>query len=292
MSPKQKKSRPGTRPNYFYSIMGITLVLVMLGLFGLLMMHANGLFHWFKEKVEVIVEVQNDKTDEEISAFQTQLNDKPYVKSGTLSLISKEEGAEMMRKEFGEEFLKLDMPNPLFDVFTFNVKAGYQKQGEMDIIISELKEQEVVRDAYYQEGMADMIANNLKRVGWFSFAIGAILLFVTLFLIHNTIRLALYANRFLIKNMELVGASWSFISKPFLIRSLLHGLIAGLVAVIILLGLHFMAEREFPELQYILDFNMLGAMLGGLVLLGIIISVSSTWFVVNKYLKMRVDDLY
>lgn len=292
MAANIKSKAPGTQPNYFYSIMGISLVLVLLGLFGLLMMHANGLFHWFKEKVEVIVEIQNDRTGEEISSFQTQLNEKPFVKPGTLSLISKEEGADMMREEFGEDFLKLDMPNPLFDVFTFNVKAGYQQQGKMDLIIKELREREMVRDAYYQEGMADLIANNLKRVGWFSLAIGAILLFVTLFLIHNTIRLALYANRFLIKNMELVGASWSFISRPFLWRSFLHGLIAGMLAVIILLGLHFMAEREFPELQYILNFKWLGLMLGSLIILGVLISVTSTWFVVNKYLKMRVDDLY
>jgi cell division transport system permease protein len=292
MAANFKSKAPGTRPNYFYSIMGISLVLVLLGLFGLLMMHANGLFHWFKEKVEVIVEIQNDRTEEDISAFQTQLNDKPFVKAGTLSLISKEEGAEMMREEFGEEFLKLDMPNPLFDVVTFNVNAGFQKQGEMDLIIKELRDNDMVRDAYYQEGMADMIANNLKRVGWFSFGIGTVLLLVTLFLIHNTIRLALYANRFLIKNMELVGASWSFISRPFLWRSFFHGLIAGLFAVIILLSLHFLAEREFPELQYVLNFNWLSIMLGSLVILGILISVASTWFVVNKYLKMRVDDLY
>ncbi|MEZ4950908.1 MAG: permease-like cell division protein FtsX [Saprospiraceae bacterium] len=292
MAARRKSRVPGNKPNYFYSILGITLVLVLVGVFGLLMMHANGLFHWFKEKVEIIVEIRNDVSRDSISVLETQLKSDPYVKAGSLKLISKEEGAEMMRKEFGEDFLKLDMPNPLFDILTFNVVASYQKQGEMDQIIAGLKAKPEVRDAYYQEGMADLIAGNLKRIGWFSLGIGIVLFFITLFLIHNTIRLALYSNRFLIKNMELVGASWSFISKPFLKRSFWHGLIAGLLAIIILLGLHLMAEQEFPELQNILNFQWLGIMLGSLVLFGILISIASTWFVVNKYLKMRVDDLY
>ncbi|MEZ4980713.1 MAG: permease-like cell division protein FtsX [Saprospiraceae bacterium] len=104
MAARRKSRVPGNKPNYFYSILGITLVLVLVGVFGLLMMHANGLFHWFKEKVEIIVEIRNDVSRDSISVLETQLKSDPYAKAGSLSFISKEEGAEMMRKEFGEDF--------------------------------------------------------------------------------------------------------------------------------------------------------------------------------------------
>jgi len=149
-----------------------------------------------------------------------------------------------------------------------------------------------VSDVFYQESVVENVGSNIRRIGFFLLGIGIFLILVATALIHNTIRLALYANRFLIKNMELVGASWEFISKPYLIRSVLHGFLSGLLAVAFLILAIFWSEQQLPDLRAMRNIPGFITLFSGLIVLGILITLSSTYYVVRKYLKMRVDDLY
>ena len=281
-----------TKPNYFYAIISVALVLFLLGFFVLVVLQGQQVIKLSKEKVEIIVELKEDTSEELREDLSARLAKTQYVKENSIQFISKEEGAELMRKEFGEEFILLDMPNPLYDVLTFNVRSQYMQPDSLSRIREVVRELNAVSDVFYQESIADEIINNIQKLSLIALALGIFLLFVAFVLIHNTIRLALYANRFIIKNMELVGASWDFISRPYIFRSMGHGLISGILAVAGLALVVIGMQSLLPELGQLNDFLAFAILGIGLVVLGILISCVSTWFVVNKYLKMRVDDLY
>ncbi len=198
----------------------------------------------------------------------------------------------MMQREFGEDFLKLDLPNPYFDVYSFNVKANYMRADSLQEIRSKIKAFSFVNDVYYQESLISEVANNLRRVSYLALGLGLFFIFVAVTLIHNTVRLALYANRFLIKNMALVGASWDFISRPYLIRALIHGLISSTIAIAAIALLSGWLQQQLPELRAVSKIQTLVVLYLGLVIVGIFINTASTFFVVKKYLRMRQDDLY
>jgi len=149
-----------------------------------------------------------------------------------------------------------------------------------------------VSDVFYQESLVDDVARNLRSLGFVALGLGVFFILVAMTLIHNTVRLALYSNRFLIKNMQLVGASWGFISRPYLLRAVMHGFIGSVLAVLALGGLLLWSQSLFPELGLLQDGGLFLILLGAILILGILIYLLSTWRVVNKYLQMRVDDLY
>ena len=281
-----------TKPNYFYAIISVALVLFLLGFFVLIVLQGQQVIKLSKEKVEIIVELKEDTSVGLREDLSARLAKTQYVKKESIKFIGKEEGAELMRKEFGEEFILLDMPNPLYDVLTFNVRSQYMQPDSLSRIRDVVRELNAVSDVFYQESIAGDIINNIHKLSLIALGLGIFLLFIAFVLIHNTIRLALYANRFIIKNMELVGASWEFISRPYIFRSMWHGLLSGLIALaglaLVVIGMQSLLP-ELGQLNNFLAFALLGI---GLVFLGILISCISTWFVVNKYLKMRVDDLY
>jgi cell division transport system permease protein len=281
-----------TKPNYFYAIISVALVLFLLGFFVLVVLQGQQVIKLSKEKVEIIVELKENTSEDLREDLSARLAKTQYVKENSIKFISKEEGAELMRKEFGEEFILLDMPNPLYDVLTFNVKSQYMQPDSLSRIREVVRELNAVSDVFYQESIADEIINNIQKLSLIALVLGIFLLFVAFVLIHNTIRLALYANRFIIKNMELVGASWDFISRPYIFRSMLHGLISGVLAIAGLVLVVISMQSLLPELGQLNDFFAFAILGISLVILGILISCISTWFVVNKYLKMRVDDLY
>jgi len=281
-----------TRPNYFYALISVALVLFVLGFFGAILLHAQQFVRLYKERVNLIVELVESASTSDMIALESFLENADYVRPGTINRVSKEKAAQLMRNEFGEEFLKLDLPNPFLDVVFFNLKAEYLDPEHLHQIREELKALPTINDVYYQESLVDNIANNLQKAGYFALGFGLFFILVTATLIHNTIRLALYSNRFLIKNMELVGASWSFISRPYLIRATLHGLLSSLIAILALVGLLYWLNQSFPEVYLFQDTRLLIAVIFGILFLGVLIYALSTFYVVNRYLKMRVDDLY
>lgn len=286
------KKPPVSKPNYFYTIVSVTLVLFLLGLFGLLVVQGQRFVETLKEQVEIIVELKPETSPAGVDSLKQYLAGSEFYKPNSVHFISKEDGTALMREEFGEEFLKLDMANPLYDVLTFNVRASWMETDSMRRVREDIRQFSAVNDVFYQESVTDAIAGNLKKVSLIVLGAGLFFIIVAVALILNTIRLALYSNRFLIKNMELVGASWGFISRPYLSRSFWHGLLCGLLAVGALAALLYFSLRNVSNLEDVLDLEGTLVVFAGLLVLGILITVTSTYYVVKKYLRMRVDDLY
>lgn len=281
------------KPNYLYSIVSVALVLFLIGFFGLIILHAQRLVKTFKENVALMAEMQDSVTTAQIDTLGAFLRSSDFVLEESVRFISREEAAQLMQEDFGDDFLKLGLPNPFYDVFIFNIKAAQMQADSLKNIRSTIRTQcPFVTDVFYQESIVDNVINNMRRVGYFALAMGFFLVFVAAALIYNTNRLALYANRFLIKNMELVGASWEFISRPYLLRGVLHGLLSGAIAVVVLILLLLWARTQVPDLRILQDLTSFATLFAGLIVLGVLINTASTYFVVKKYLKMRVDDLY
>ncbi len=279
-----------SRPNYWYSIISVALVLFALGFFALTALNAQLVVQRLKERVNLIIELQTEEGG--ARSILSSIEQQPFVREGSAEYISKEQAADIMREEFGEDFLKLDLPNPLYDVITFNVRANYMHPDSLVKIRTGLIEREGITDVYYQESLVNDIADNIRSVGLAAAVVLLLFIGIAVTLIHNTVRLALYANRFLIKNMELVGASWEFISQPFLRRAMVHGLISGAIASVGLLLLYLWVQSDVPGLRDLQDWTGMIMLFVLLLALGMAINTLSTYYVVRKYLKMRVDDLY
>ena len=281
-----------TRPNYLYSIISVALVLFALGFFAMAIFNARQLVRSLKERVNLIVELQPDVQKVEIESIRQWMEQSAFAIAGSVEFTSKEQAAEIMREDFGDDFLKLDLPNPLYDVITFNVKAAYLDSDSLKAIRQNLIEQAGVIDVYYQEGLVNEIAENIRSVSLIAIVVLIFFIFISVALIHNTVRLALYANRFLIKNMELVGASWEFISHPYIRRGAWHGVFSGLLASAGLSLLFLWIQNDIPGLRSLVDWAGIGILFALLMALGMAINTLSTYYVVRKYLKMRLDDLY
>ena len=281
-----------TRPNYLYSIISVALVLFALGFFAMSIFNARQLVRSLKERVNLIVELQPDVQKAEIESIRQRMEKSAFAIAGSVEFTSKEQAAEIMREDFGDDFLKLDLPNPLYDVITFNVRAAYLESDSLKAIREHLIGQAGVVDVYYQEGLVNEIAENIRSVSLIAIVVLVFFIFISVALIHNTVRLALYANRFLIKNMELVGASWEFISHPYIRRGAWHGLLSGLLASGGLLLLFLWIQNDIPGLRSLVDWAGIGILFALLMALGMAINTLSTYYVVRKYLKMRLDDLY
>lgn len=287
-----KKQSLRTRPNYLYAILSVAIVLFFIGLFGMVIIHARKFSTVLKERVNILIEIKEATPKAEIDQLITDFNSSFFVKEGSVDFVSKEEAVEVLREDFGEDFMKMDMTNPLYDVITLNLKADYMNEDSLDVLRTAVVMNQNINNVYYEESMVEAITSNITRLGFLFGVIGLCFVFVAIILIHNTIKLALYSNRFLIKNMELVGASWEFISTPYIKKGVTNGFISAILAIIALGVLLAFIRGDIPEFQSIVslpDFFLLFAMI---IVIGVLMSGTSTYYVVNKYLKMRLDDLY
>jgi cell division transport system permease protein len=292
MSSANDKSKKRAKPNYLYAVISVASVLLLVGFFGLIILYAQRVVQLYKERVNVLVELKEGVDEASRERLAGYLGEMPYFKAGSLTYVSKAEAAEQMRETFGEDFLRLDMPNPFYDVVTFNVRASYMQADSLSAIREALRGLEAVNDVFYQENLVTKVGGNIRKIGYIALATALFFIFVAVTLIHYTVRLALYANRFLIKNMELVGASWEFISRPYLYRAIQHGALSGAIASGVLLLLTVWIQRNLPELQTLNIQTGMGLLAMILIVLGILINTWSTYIVVKKYLTMRVDDMY
>lgn len=253
--------------------------------------YANQMIQYSKENINIMVEIKEESTVEETENLKRFLGNQSFIKEGSIAYTSKEKAAEEMKEELGD-FSKYGFQNPFRDVLHFNVTAERMTQKNLTTIKETLLTHKSVYNVYFQEAAIMAIEKNIRKVGLIMVGMGFLFLLVAITLIHNTIRLALYSNRFLIKNMQLVGASWQFISKPYLWKSIQNGFWSSLMAILALLAIIFYINVDVPMPQQSNMVLSLTVILGGLTLLGMLITFLSTYYVVNKYLKMRVDDLY
>jgi len=283
---------PRNKPTYLYAIASMAMVLFLVGLFALMVLHGNNLVNLFKEKVDVWLEFKPDTPQEDIARIIQDVRRQSFVKPESVTYITRDQAAATMREDLGDESLLADIPNLMRDVVRFNVRADFFEQDSLRHWRNLLKQDTLVAELYVEAANTGNIGRNIENIGWLTLALSILLIFAAVTLIHNTIRLALYANRFVIKNQELVGASWGFITRPYIRRGVLNGLWSAMLAIGVLIALLNWSQNRMPELKDLQDLNGVLAIFIGLIGLGVLLSSLSTWFVVNKFLRMRVDDLY
>lgn len=290
-----KKKDPGfsktrLRSSYLTLVVSISLVLFMLGLLGLVIINARGLSDYFRESLSFSVMLKEEAREADIRMLQKDLDAKHYVKA--TEYISKDDAAAKLKEDLGEDFVNFLGYNPLSSTIDVYLYAGFTEPDSVAKIEKYILQYPFVKEVYYQESLLYLINENVRKISIFLLTISAFLLLIALTIINNTIRLSVYSKRFLIRTMQLVGANKSFIRRPFLLRGAFHGLLAGLVAMILLLGIIYLVEKEFFTLLTFQSINMLLILGAMLIATGIIITVISTFFSVNRYLNISDDNLY
>jgi cell division transport system permease protein len=276
--------------NHIYSIVSVALVLFLLGFFGTLLLFTRQQLTNQQEQIAMMVEIKENPDSAAMEILRGWLPTADFVREARF--VSKIEAADIMRQQLGSEFISPDMPLPFYDAFSVNLKADRLSTDSIAAITQRLQENQAVNDVYLDEGLLGDVAKAVEKLALFAFGVAALFIIVAITLIHSTIRLNLFSDRFLIKNMELVGASWGFISRPYIRKGLRNGFISAILALAGLGSIWILVQKEVPELNGLLHLPEFWIATAGLVLLGVLISWVSTFYVVNKYLKMRLDDLY
>lgn len=290
----RRKKKLGSFP-YLSVVFSITLALFVLGLFLTILFYSKRLTEVLRENIEVQIYLKKNINETERLQLQKVLSDKPYLakhKEDPLIFVSKEEAASDFIQETGEDFIQFLGENPLRDAFALYIDAEFQENESLAAIKLEIERLPGVFEVVYAENLIGSIKRNIAKLAAILGGVLLLLLITVIVLINNTIKLALFSQRFLIRSMQLVGATAGFIHKPFLYRGLLHGLISGLIAFLALLGLQTYAGQKIPELSTLSQDEFVWVLLLVLVILGALIGFFSTYRSVRKYLRMSLDELY
>jgi len=262
----------------------------MLGALGLLIINANKLSTHFKENVGFQIYLKDTATSAQIDLLVQELNSANFTKS--VNLINKEAAAEKLKTDLGEDFVKFLGSNPLLNSLDVKLNADYANTDTLQVIEKSLLQKPFVKEVVYQKEMINKLNKNTKAVAFFILIFSGALLIVAIALINNTIRLSIYSQRFLIRTMYLVGATRSFISKPFIFKGIRQGVIAGIIAGLMLAGFLLLSTRFIPDLLQLQDENVLLILFCGIILVGVIISAFSAFLAVLRYLHLKTSDLY
>ncbi len=276
--------------SYVSSVISITLVLFMLGLLGLMVLDAKKISDYVKEHVQLNIFINDNASQPQVDAFMKRLEKLPYVRSALY--VSKEEALERLKADLGDDAVSMIESNPLPATIDVNVSAEYAEPESLLVIKGQLEGNKEVMEVVYQQSEVDKMSKNFRTVAMIILVFSALLLFVAVVLINNTIRLSLYSKRFLIKSMQLVGATKGFIRWPFLKKGLLQGLIAGFISMALLMVIIYFIHQKFPDFGQISDFKILGILFGGVIGFGFLLSGFSTYFAVNRYLRFPIDQMY
>jgi cell division transport system permease protein len=278
------------KPSYFYAILGVSLVLFLLGILGWLVINGRSLTRAFKEDVEVSVDFHDNVRDESVQKMKAILDAQPFTRE--TRIITKDEAIKMQSDIEGQNIVDFLGYNPLFTSVAMKLHAKYVNPDSLKKIKLFVLQSNVVRDVTYPTVVVDQMNHNFRRISLILAAISLLLFSIVVILIDNTVRLAMFSNRFLIKTMQMVGATRNFITRPFDKRAVINGLISGVIAVVGLWLVISIAQNYLPAIRVLNDVGMLLLLMTVMIVLGILISLASTHRSVVKYLKMHVDDLY
>jgi cell division transport system permease protein len=279
-----------TKSIYISTVLGISMVLLMLGLLGLILVHFNNLSRYVKENIVLNIIVNDAARETDVLQLQKQLDANVEVKQ--TQYVSKELAARHLQKDLGEDFVKFLGYNPLLSSIDVYLKADYANNASITKLKAQLLKNPLVKEVIYQQSLVELMNDRIATITLVILAFTAIFLVVSLALINNTIRLAIYSQRFLIKSMQLVGATKGFIRKPFLLYGIWHGLLGGLIATILLIGMLYLAYQQIPDLIILQNYAEFGVVFAGVIGVGIFISGFSTFLAVNKFLRLKIYDLY
>jgi cell division transport system permease protein len=279
-----------TKSIYISTVFGIALVLLMVGLLGLILVHANNLQRYVKENIVLNIYVDEAAHETDILQLQRDLEANPMVKQAVY--VNKEIAARNLQKDLGEDFVKFLGYNPLSGSLDVYLKADYANNADIDKFKAQLTKNPIVKEVKYQQSLVDMMNQNLTSITLIILAFTAIFVVVSVALINNTIRLAIYSQRFLIKSMQLVGATKGFIRKPFILYGIWHGLLGGLIAIMILIATLYFAYQQVPDLIVLQNYYEFGIVFLVVIGMGLFISGFSTFLAVNKFLRLKIYELY
>ncbi|MCR9253940.1 MAG: permease-like cell division protein FtsX [bacterium] len=292
---KYRKKKLGSYP-FVSVVFSISITLFVLGVFGYLMINATQITKTIRESVQLQVYLRKNVSESEMLRFNKTLSAKEYVliKDGQpkVETISKEQAAEEYKQELGEDFVEFLGENPLRDVIILNIQSDYHHPDSLQKIKTEISKSTGVFEVDYQQNMVKQINDNLKVISATLLGFALILLLAALILINNTIKLALFSQRFLIRSMQLVGATSGFIQGPFLRRAVLYGFFSAIIASGVLYSIIIYLNNELPDLQALQSNQSLLILFASIIVLGMLVGFGSSYRAVNKYLKMSLDELY
>ena len=291
----RKKKKLGSYP--FMSVtFSIFMTLLVVGLFGFILLNATELKRYIRENVELQVYLKKRTNDSELAKISKTLSEKSYTlvkdQIPQIRTISKQEAAEEFMRETGENFVKFLGDNPLRDVVVLKVSESYHHPDSLPIIEADIMKYSSVFEVAYEQNLIKGINDNMTIITLFLVGFAAVLLLTAIILINNTIKLALFSQRFLIRSMQLVGATAGFIQGPFLKRALWYGLLSGLLACGILFLLITYINGEIEDLSQLQNTTNMGILFGGIVLLGMLVGFGSSFRAIRKYMKLSLDELY
>jgi cell division transport system permease protein len=283
-------SKTRLRSSYVTLVISVSLVLFLLGVLGLLLINAKEISDYLRESVSFNIFLDDEAKEPDIRMLQKDLDAKAYVKS--TEYVSKDAAAVKMKNDLGEDFINFLGDNPLPPTIDVYLYADYTNPDSVAKIEKYVREYPFVKEVYVQESLLFLINENVRKISLFLLIISTFLFLIALTIINNTIRLSIYSKRFLIRTMQLVGATQGFIRRPFLVQSAIHGLLAALIAMSLVMGLLYLVEKEFL-LLFSFESTYLLFLLGfAIIVTGVLINIISTFFSVNRYLGISEDKLY
>ena len=278
--------------SYFMSLVSITLVLYLLGMFALLMMHAQRLSKHLKENIGFEIVLNSNVKEDYILSLKKELKAMPAVKS--IEYITKDEAIRRLSEDLGEDFLQWlgNEENPLLPSLDVRFNAVYANPDSLNAFEKRLLENKNIKEVYYQKSLVDLIDQNVNRIGLLLMVASLVLLIIAITLIRNTIRISIYSKRFLVRSMQLVGATPAFIRKPFVRQGRLQGFFGAVLADLLLFATLYGMTSRLPELALVQDYRIIACIFVGIIIMGILLGGLSTHSALRKYLNTDVDRLY
>ncbi len=276
--------------SYFSVVLSIALVLFLLGSLGLLVLNTKKLADHFKEQITISVFLKDSAKPVEINQLQKSLAMADYTKSSVY--VSKEDAAEQYSEDIGENFQEFLGYNPLKNSFDVNLKADFVSPEQVAEIAASLSEKPYIDEVSYDQPLVSLLSDNVKKISWWILMASAIFTVIAVLLINSSIRLSIYSKRFIIKTMQMVGATKKFIRKPFVTTNIKLGIYGALIALVALAVVLYYVNSAFPELNLFEDIVLLSILFIGILFLGVFISYISTYVATQRFLNLRTNDLY
>ncbi len=286
----EKYTKRRLRSSYLSVVVSMSLVLFMLGLLGLIILNAKKVSDHVKENFAFTIILNENANETAIRQFQKSLEIKEYVKA--TEFIPKEQAAKELQELLNEDFIDFLGANPLSDAIEVHFNADFAHSDQLTRVEEELIKEPVVHKVMYDKPLIQLMNENIQKIGFILLAISGLLTLIAFALINSSIRLVIYSKRFLIKTMQLVGATTGFIRRPFVWRSIKQGFIASILAGGLLFTALYYLDKNMPELQALDDYMLLAYLFGSVIVLGVWISWICTFFAVRKYLRLKTDQLY
>ncbi len=276
--------------SYFSVVLSVFLVLFLLGILGLFIVNSKKVADDFKEGIAMSVYFKDEAKDTTLNQFANELKVSKFAK--TFKFVSKDAAAKEHTDIIGEDFMEFLGVNPLQNSYDIHIKADYVVSDSIEKIERKLRENKLIADIVYDKQLVNMVNDNVKKVSMWILIISGFLAVIAVLLINSSMRLSIYANRFIIKTMQMVGATKAFIRKPFIWRSVKLGMIGAGIAIVALLAVLFYLDSVFPTLGILNDKITIAAILLGVFGLGVLITWLSTYLATQRFLNLRTDDLY